>query len=111
MEVKPVLLNMSYCIVVKFGLLGRVTDVKSVQSINALFPMVVTVFGMVTPVMPVPWNAPFPMLVTAFGIVIVVIPVFWNALSPMAVTELSNTIVFTSAGVTSSLHAIVPLLV
>ena len=47
-------------------LFGMVTDVKLLQSLNALIPMEVTLLGIVTEVKLLPLNALFPMEVTLY---------------------------------------------
>ena len=68
----------------------HVTEVKLLQPLKALRPMLVTLLGMVTEVKPVqPWKASIPMLVTLLGIVTEVKPVQRKkALRPMLVTLL-----------------------
>ena len=51
------------------------TSLSLVQASNALFPMLVTLLGIVMLVSPQHQNALFPMLVTLFGIVMLVSPV------------------------------------
>ena len=59
---------------VKRGLVGKVTEVKPEQLRKAFEPMVSTESGIMIEVKPVCWKALLPMVVTESGMVIEVIP-------------------------------------
>ena len=69
--------------------MGIVTDVRPLQPLKALSPMLVTELGIVTEVRPQYMKACVPMLVTELGMVTKVRPLQpEKAYSPMLVTEL-----------------------
>ena len=70
---------------ISFKDLESVTFSKEALAVNAPFPSVVTLSGMVTSVSAVVWNAVAPIDVTVSGIVTFVIPIVANALAPIAV--------------------------
>ena len=72
---------------VALSLPEKVTLVRPLHSVNAEYPMLVTLDGIVTDVSPQYANAHYPMLVTPSGIVTDVRPLHSvNALDPMLVT-------------------------
>ena len=63
------------------------TSAKELQFWKAEAPISVTLFGIVTEVMPVDWNALFPILVIVSGIVtLIMLLLFWNPSAAISVT-------------------------
>ena len=81
-----------------------VIDVKPVQPLKAIYPILVTEFGIVTDVKPVHQEkADLPILVTEFGMVTDVKPLqYWKAHLPILVTGYSFPFDVIELGITTS---------